>query len=90
MIRITVDEDAIVVTLVAAHPIRGAEYMLRWDVRTSWAAKLLTHNLREHMGAMLKAIRVDAYNQGWRDAKARARKRPTDYFANTWDFRFKP
>lgn len=42
-----------------------------WECGTEWYSELLRKQLDERLWASLKKIREDAYNDGWKDAKAK-------------------
>lgn len=45
-------------------------------------AQLTVNAMEDWMNEKLKAIREDSYNEGWKDAKAKKKKR--DWFAGWW------
>ena len=58
-------------------------HTLVWDYHFTWhcadavAAGFITHAMDKQLGDRLAAIREEAYEQGWKDAKAKRHK-------NTW------
>ncbi len=48
----------------------GQWWKMSFDCNAEWAAILLTETIRNRMGDTVEAIRRDAYNAGWRDAKS--------------------
>ncbi len=59
-----------------------------WTYHFSWTsndvpnAQLLCNALDDALTEKLKQIREDAYNKGWKDAKAKLRK--SDWFGGWW------
>lgn len=57
-------------------------FHFQWECATEAYAGLLSAHMQRDMGAKLKAIRVHAYEEGWKDAKAkRARE---EWFRSSW------
>lgn len=46
-----------------------------WNCGTEWYTELLRKQLDERLRASLQKIREDAYNDGWKDAKAKKMRR---------------
>ena len=50
-----------------------------------YQAELLTKALQENLNRHLSRIKRDYYNLGWKEAKARTRKRRSDEFYGGWE-----
>lgn len=73
MITITV-ENRTQVTLSVTELHTGTTFPFRFDAGTEWAAALLAYELRHDLWNALVGIRREAYQAGWKDAKAHAVK----------------
>lgn len=82
MIEFKVDETAVVLDVHACYPLSTTFWSLRLECASKSYAFLLRENLYRNMTNKLEAIRKEAYNQGWKDAKAKTRKR--DWFRSLW------
>lgn len=60
----------------------GQVFAFLFSAGAEWAANLLISHLRERMWNRLEAIRKEAYLQGWKDAKAHAKKQT--WFSSRW------
>jgi hypothetical protein len=82
MIDISQDGAHLLVTLTGEYPISGTRFTLRWDAGSSWAANLLRYHMDKRMGEQLEALRREAYERGWKDAKAHRTK--ATWFSSAW------
>jgi hypothetical protein len=55
---------------------------LYWDCGKELHAELLRDHLHETLNGRLEVIRREAYEKGWKDAKAKRRKE--DWFSRWW------
>lgn len=60
---------------------------LGWECGSEWAARLLCDWLGEEMRARLKNIREDAYNFGWKQAKAKKGGK-NEWWPGNWQWRW--
>jgi hypothetical protein len=74
-------------TVQAPYPIGNLRFCLSWNAGSEWAASLLAHTLRRALGEKLANIRSEAYQQGWKDAKAKRGNRGPDSFNGAWEGR---
>lgn len=74
VIGIRSEKNDLVVSFRAGYPIDGLIFELRWAAGSEWSARLLAHSLRSRISDLLSRIRREAYEDGWRDAKAKRRK----------------
>lgn len=49
-------------------------YHFRWETGSDVCSSLLTQHARTTLSDKLRAIRKEAYNRGWKDAKAKTKK----------------
>jgi len=68
------------------HGIFGNENIFELDIHQSfdYQAELLRKQLNENMNRHLKQLKEKYYNEGWKHAKAKTRKR-TSFFGD-WKF----
>lgn len=45
--------------------------VLHWECRDEWFAELLTRQCAEKLGDVMRQIREEEYNAGWKDAKSK-------------------
>lgn len=53
-------------------------HVFKLELQEEWVAELLLRHIRQRTHDALSRIRREAYEQGWKDAKARRKKQ--DYF----------
>lgn len=86
MIHFYRDENKVKIKI--EHGIFGTNEYFETEIQQDfpYQAELLTLQLRENLNSKLAEIKREAYNQGWKDAKARTRKRKWDEFCGRWKF----
>lgn len=57
-------------------------FYFKWEAGSGAYAGFVSAQMQREMNAGLKAIRKDAYEQGWKDAKAKRTKE--EWFSGTW------
>ena len=57
-------------------------YNFRWTTNDEAYSQLLTNQINEDVKKNLKVIRREAYNEGWKDAKAKRKKE--SWFGGWW------
>lgn len=62
---------------------RTTNFPFSWKTTSPATAALLVRYLRKRLDNAIRAARREAYEQGWKDAKAKRRK--TDWFRGTLD-----
>jgi hypothetical protein len=62
--------------------INGSTMLLYWQADKEMLAYLLRDKLQTELGDKLRAIREEAYEKGWKDAKAKRAK--STWFARWW------
>lgn len=84
MIRFYREENK--VNIHVEHGIFGNDvgFELKIEQAYAYQAELLTRALQENLNRHLTKIKEDAYNAGWKDAKAKTRKRTS--FWGGWEF----
>lgn len=60
----------------------GKSMCLYWDCTYDWYASLLVQKINATMSARLRSIREEAYEAGWKDAKAKKSK--ADWQGSGW------
>ena len=58
-------------------------FVATYNCGAEWAAYLLRENINDRMRARLSAIRKEAYEQGWKDAKSKKGAK-TAWFSQWW------
>lgn len=81
MIDIKREGTFVKVVVDSQWPISG-QYSFQWDTGRNDFACLLSENLKNKMVRDIERMRRDAYNQGWKDAKAKAKKET--WFSGWW------
>lgn len=61
----------------------GSVFPFSFSAGSEYAAQLLLFHLRDRMQNSLHAIREEAYREGWKAAKAHAKKQT--WFASRWN-----
>lgn len=82
MIQFTIDGKDLLVRIESELPPKENVYLLRWNTADACYANLLGDHLRSKLNNKLRAIREEAYEQGWKDAKAKRKKK--DWFSGWW------
>lgn len=80
MIQITCKGDFVTINFTTGLPISGYTFPFRFG-SCNWQAALLCENVRKVYAETLKRMRKVAYDQGWKDAKAKCRKK-THFFVS--------
>lgn len=62
---------AVEVTVDSGLAIERSRFQFKWETNSDWAAELLANKLRKRVGDAVQAARKEAYEEGWRDAKAK-------------------
>ena len=69
--------------------VKVPTHTLVWDYHFTWAcandvyAGFLANAMENQLGDRLAAIRAEAYEQGWKDAKAKRHK--ASWFSRRWE-----
>lgn len=79
---ISLDRNARRLTLFVKIPLTGDTFDFSFHAETEWSARLLANAVLEAFNHAMKRVRREAYEQGWRDAKAKRRKE--DWFSTEW------
>jgi len=83
MIRFTRNGTKVRCTVCVSIPNLDARcFFFEWETGAEYAAGLLSDKAEREMRSELESIRRKAYEQGYKDAKAKARKQT--YFATGW------
>lgn len=82
MLEISSDKNIITLKILCGYPIGNIWYSPSFTTSDEAYAKLLTHNMRENMHASIADIRRAAYESGWKDAKAKNKKK--EWFSRMW------
>lgn len=74
-----------VVQILVEHGINhdGTHFELTINQNHEYQAELPKRQFQKHLEDKLKAVKQEAYNEGWKDAKAKRRKKIwMDFFGN--------
>ena len=85
MITVTHKTKTVSLTVRGDHPIDGWSFYFENTRTTEPGAALLAENLRNHLAGHIRQIKTAAYERGWKDAKAKRRKRGWRNFCGNWD-----
>lgn len=67
--------DKIEIVLTHTYPVDGYTSKFTYQSHSEFHAKLMAHNLREGIELEMRIIRQQAYNEGWKNSKAKTRKK---------------
>lgn len=80
MIEFSREKGVIHIKVTGQHPVANLTWYFKYDSGGEAYAALLTENFKQHLWDVIKEIRRDSYERGWKDAKShRAAKQ--DYFS---------
>lgn len=82
MFSIGRDGCKVTISVMPAYPIHGWTFHFSYTAEQEWGAVMLTENLRDKQGTELRRIREEAYQRGWKDAKAHRTKEK--WFQSVW------
>lgn len=82
MFNLRRDEDVVAIDVQTGHDANSGVFTLSFRAGTQWAAQLLMTHMRDRMWSKLTDIRQEAYNRGWKDAKAHRTKE--SWFSGRW------
>ncbi len=82
MVELSSKDKTVTVKIKGGWPVGDWVWTWSIDVGQEAYALLLVNNMRERMGYELSRIREDAYNEGWKNAKAKTTKRT--WFSRCW------
>lgn len=75
MLKIHTSDEKVVTTISGQYPVSDWGYTFTFNAGSKDYAAMLSHNLRDHLEKSLRTIREHAYNDGWKDAKAKRGKK---------------
>ena len=75
MININKHGTTVKVSIETGLIASSSDVLLYWECGNDVFAELLTNQLRKKLADRIQAIRQEEYEQGWKDAKAKKRKR---------------
>ena len=84
MITISHKDETVTIEIDGRYPVKKWMYQFNHSRQTESDAALLVGNLREHLKSRIRAIKEAAYSRGWKDAKAKRRKK-AGWFCGNWD-----
>jgi len=82
MIDITRDGCEIALVVTPDFPINDLKFSFTYNTGAEWVARLLRANIHQRQMSILTQIRREAYEQGWKDAKAHRTKK--SWFSGMW------
>jgi len=85
------DETCVIhaIELKCARHIKDRYPNFKFNAGNDLAAALYVEEFNRQARKDLEELRQDSYNQGWKDAKKKAKKKTKSYyFDNDWDWRF--
>ena len=72
IIEIKRKDNAVILNITVYIPYECERiFTFTWDTEASWSAGLLTSAMKTALETRITAIREEAYQDGWRDAKAK-------------------
>jgi hypothetical protein len=75
MINIVADDTKVKINVEVFIPFwETRTFVFDWECGSRWAAGLLATAMRDAFYTKVKAARAEAYEQGWKDAKAKKSK----------------
>jgi len=83
MIRFEVSGSNVRITMTGPYPVQDTTFHFEGSTPAPWVAKMLWRLLDTAIRERLHKIREVAYNNGWKDAKAKSAKQ--NYFDYGWD-----
>lgn len=81
MINITREGTQVKVEIKSSYPLTKT-YLFYWECGREDFAMLLRDNLQGSMNKALERLKTQAYNEGWKHAKAKTKK--TTWFSGWW------
>lgn len=82
MIEISSKGSLVTATLTGTYPVGGWTFTFNWNASNESYALLLANNLSGHLEESLRKIRQQAYHDGYRAAKAKAKR--CSWFSGLW------
>lgn len=80
MITFTQQKGFVTIKVTGKYPVADVSWDFHYNAGSEGYAALLSDNFRQHLWDVIKEIRRDSYERGWKDAKShRAAKQ--DYFS---------
>lgn len=84
MISFTRNDNQVIVKVEhGIFPANNSYFSLEITQAFEYQAELLRRQLHNHLSSKLEAIRQEAYNQGWKDAKSKKVPKRT-WFSGWW------
>ena len=78
-ILVTRDDLDVMLVVTADYPISQFTFSFRFTCYHEWEAKLLQDHVAETLGSQLQAIRRAAYKEGYKDGRAKRKKKTVFY-----------